>query len=855
MIEKSKRRPHVNGELMFSPRFCFNYSYKYVVFLCYSVFVVWLLFLHCVTSLKLIDLLTVCWCFGNVTNCSLVEFIFNRVALRNCTMSSSEGDDVSLIEQPAEQIVLSEDEDEEQHANNDNDKRHEDNDGHDDEEDNNEDDDDDDDAAEQDEEDDDIDMDRTINRTGKQRAMQRHKQSTPKSTKLTTATKPIAEKRFKSHSANKTNEHDADNNDDEDMDSDSPNDNAAAASLHEHSDEEDNEEENDDDYDEDDDDDDQANAAANDGDDNEDAADSDSGAVAEEPPSFAAALGLHRVGSKLPARPQSQQPVQVLNARGMPARIRKKNKLFFDDEHIVNERPQRMSPAKRQSVTATASAVVPSQQQSLRGHSASGGSATKTTTVAQQQQSPIKTTPSKLMKKRKGVVSRYMQIKEESKRKRAAELEKEQREEAAAARVARTATASASSTAAAAGNQSGSNTTPNTSIHRQPPPSSSPVVTINAVERKCFERVGLRLRNLLKLPKAHKWVSYEWFYSYIDRPLLTGDNDFQICLRGMFPQLQTRQLTRSEWSHIRSLMGKPRRCSAAFLSEERDELERRRHKIRVLQSAAARKQLAAAGAADAEYLRHLPAEIPLALPIGTKVTARLRYPQDGIYTGSVQVVDSVNSAYRIAFDKVGLGTHTVQDIEIFASDYAEMLPVASVLAQEAQAMRLKQNGGSGTIAGKASGSALASAAAALAAAAVSNRNDPLLGSEIFNNSKLKALMIGQGIHAPGTGPSSNSAAAAAAAAAAAVAKSSTAPAVNGFHFKLLELMIRTRKTLAAKTVKLQRLKNMNAEAEMSVTLQHQLPDDYQRRYASIVIGMEKLNREMQVGGIYIHETI
>ena len=28
--------------------------------------------------------------------------------------------------------------------------------------------------------------------------------------------------------------------------------------------------------------------------------------------------------------------------------------------------------------------------------------------------------------------------------------------------------------------------------------------------------LGLRLRNLLKLPKAHKFVCYEWFYSTID---------------------------------------------------------------------------------------------------------------------------------------------------------------------------------------------------------------------------------------------------------------------------------------------------------------------------------------------------
>ena len=45
----------------------------------------------------------------------------------------------------------------------------------------------------------------------------------------------------------------------------------------------------------------------------------------DEPPAFGpAALGLHRVGTKLPPKPAPSEPVQKLNARGMPARIRKK---------------------------------------------------------------------------------------------------------------------------------------------------------------------------------------------------------------------------------------------------------------------------------------------------------------------------------------------------------------------------------------------------------------------------------------------------------------------------------------------------------------------------------------------------
>lgn len=44
----------------------------------------------------------------------------------------------------------------------------------------------------------------------------------------------------------------------------------------------------------------------------------------------------------------------------------------------------------------------------------------------------------------------------------------------------------------------------------KPPQPASP-------DRRIGQKIGMRLRNLLKLPKAHKWVCYEWFYSNIDK--------------------------------------------------------------------------------------------------------------------------------------------------------------------------------------------------------------------------------------------------------------------------------------------------------------------------------------------------
>lgn len=252
-----------------------------------------------------------------------------------------------------------------------------------------------------------------------------------------------------------------------------------------------------------------------------------------------AALGLQRVGTQPPPKPVPTQPPQVLNARGMPARIRKKNRLFFDDD-IVNTPHHRVPSAKKQKST-------PNKKQKV--------------------QTPLK------IKTERDDSSKYTPKK----------------------------------------NQKDSKL----GITDSPPPLSSP-------DRKIGQKIGLRLRNLLKLPKAHKWVCYEWFYSNIDRCLFSGENDFSICLKESFPALKTRELTRVEWTKIRRMMGKPRRCSQAFFNEERLELEKKRKKIRALQQ---RK------ASDMSSFKDLPPEVPMQLVIGTKVTARLRKPQDGLFTG------------------------------------------------------------------------------------------------------------------------------------------------------------------------------------------------------------------------------
>lgn len=47
--------------------------------------------------------------------------------------------------------------------------------------------------------------------------------------------------------------------------------------------------------------------------------------------------------------------------------------------------------------------------------------------------------------------------------------------------------------------------------------------------------------------------------------------------------------------------------------------------------------------------------------------ARLRGVHDGLFTGQIDAVDTLNATYRVTFDRTGLGTHTVPDYEVLVS--------------------------------------------------------------------------------------------------------------------------------------------------------------------------------------------
>nr|XP_045606145.1 protein lin-9 homolog isoform X3 [Procambarus clarkii] len=414
------------------------------------------------------------------------------------------------------------------------------------------------------------------------------------------------------------------------------------------------------------------------------------------------ALGLHRVGEDRPS--PSKEPSIQLNRRGMPARTRKKNRLYFDDD-LVSSPTQMKSPKK-----------------TPRG-------------TPKKQPNPQPLPPVKMSESVSGI--QYTPV-----------------------------------------------------IATEPQAITTP-------DKKVAQQNGVRLRNFLKLPQAHKWVYFEWFYSNIDKPLFGGENDFQVVLKEAFPELRTRKLTRRQWGMIRRMMGKPRRCSQAFFQEECQSLDKKRHVLRLLQQ---RK------ITDITSLKDfpLPSQIPMQLVIGTKVTARIRKPENGLYTGVIDAVDTSDNTYRITFDRHGIGTHSIPDYEVLSSEIAEIMPLSSFsqkfrprppmgMVTPPRPLLPKQEPGS----------------VGADSPALSLTNDPILAQSPLKSSKL-----------------------------------SMDDTLGEFPVKCLVQVVKLSKILRAKREKIATLRDMNGQAEKQRSYGQELNVDFQRRYAGLVLEIEKLNRDL-----------
>lgn len=475
----------------------------------------------------------------------------------------------------------------------------------------------------------------------------------------------------------------------------------------------------------------------------------------DDDPSFGpAALGLHRVGTEPPKRKKTT-PLQKLNARGRPARMRKKNSKY-DDEMEEAKTPTKGSPTKK---------PLP-----------------KTPTTA------TKGSPTKSAKKRGDSKSKRSQKGTED------ETDDEDEEDDGESE-----------------SEKSSDPPPKVKKSAKKKILKTSTITesmhMNQIDKKACQRIGLRLRNLLKLPKAHKFVMYEFFYSNIDKSIFLGTNEFEMYLVEAFPRLKTRLLTRIEWNKVRRSFGKPRRCSSKFFEEERLELERKRQKIRLLQS---RKT------GDHSFVCDLPPEIPVPFTIGTKVTARLRTPQDGLFTGTVEGLVHKSHSYRIAFERQGIGSQEIPDYEVMSSEMVDGINLSKITKEflsrpDVSYYMVSPLRPAGAF------SSFSSNGASF------RRGDPMLSSscmgssiklEGYSKAKYPTLVL------PTTG------------------------SIGGYPVKLLEAMVLVRKTLEVKQLQLLKIRRMNVEAEVVKSFGDNAPEDFQKKYASLLVEMERINRDL-----------
>lgn len=304
-----------------------------------------------------------------------------------------------------------------------------------------------------------------------------------------------------------------------------------------------------------------------------------------------------------------------------------------------------------------------------------------------------------------------------------------------------------------------------------------------------------RLKNVLKLPKARRWVYCEFFYSEVDQQLFLGDNEFSQLLRESFPNLRCRNLRRPEWRAIRRLIGKPRRCSQAFLNEERTALEAKRAKVRQIYEGTV--MTLPTDSLD------LPMRLPRPLVVGAKIYARVRQPKDGIYAGTIDAV--LPDSYRVVFDKEEMiPPQIIKDSEVMSEQRVELLSLTYFLEQNRASM-------------PSSLMKLGSTAQHLITSRFGDssfgRQDSMSYSKLGIPRRLPMNVRDE--------------------------------KVGNFPVRMLVILVKLAKLIEFKKGFVKQLADLNTEAEKMNLLSNSYPVAFQAKYAQLVINLEGLNNQMK----------
>ncbi|XP_057485696.1 protein ALWAYS EARLY 3-like isoform X1 [Actinidia eriantha] len=169
-----------------------------------------------------------------------------------------------------------------------------------------------------------------------------------------------------------------------------------------------------------------------------------------------------------------------------------------------------------------------------------------------------------------------------------------------------------------------------------------------------------KVSNCLSNRHLRRWCAFEWFYSAVDYPWF-AKREFVEYLNhvglGHVPRL-----TRVEWGVIRSSLGKPRRFSEQFLSEEKEKLNQYRESVRTHYTEL-----------RAGTRQGLPTDLARPLSVGQRVTAIHPRTRE-IHDGSVLTVD--HTRCRVQFDRPELGVEFVLDIDCMPIKPLDNLPTS-----------------------------------------------------------------------------------------------------------------------------------------------------------------------------------
>ncbi|OEL36716.1 Protein ALWAYS EARLY 3, partial [Dichanthelium oligosanthes] len=156
-----------------------------------------------------------------------------------------------------------------------------------------------------------------------------------------------------------------------------------------------------------------------------------------------------------------------------------------------------------------------------------------------------------------------------------------------------------------------------------------------------------KLLHCLSSESLRRWCTYEWFYSAVDYPWFSNNEFVHYLDHAKLSHLS--RLTRSEWSAIRSSLGKPRRFSDHFLAVEKEKLEDYREKVRKIYA-----QLSD-GSRDS-----LPADLARPFSIGQEVIVRHPSSRE-LCDGKVMMMGP--DCYNVHFVNPDLGFEIVKDTD------------------------------------------------------------------------------------------------------------------------------------------------------------------------------------------------